>query len=304
MIEDHEPSNMTIDPLHIREKEIRFALLGTLFGLIPTVIVTLRANSIVLYADMIRCLVEHLAIVFTWVIAKVTISARSTQFQYGFAKLERLASAGVAVVMAISIVVISVAALYRVLHPVSAQNTGMGLLVAALGLGANSYLLFRTKRVAMKEKSALMTSQSSLFAAKTVASGAVIPALGFGMFTSDPTLTSFIDAGGAFFVAGYLSIALINIVRDTVPEMLDCAIEEHNQLLIMKILVQNEHLYHNFCKLRTRKIGKDHHAEITIAFSGELTVREMTKRINTILSSLKEALPSIRCIIIGQDDCD
>ena len=103
----------------------------------------LISNSLTLFADLLRCLVEFIAIAITWVVSLKTTAKNAQFYHYGFSKLEHLASLAVGSAMMIVFVVALTSSIFRFFSPQSVHDVMLGLIFALLSVAGNIFIFYK-----------------------------------------------------------------------------------------------------------------------------------------------------------------
>lgn len=288
----------TSSALAKKQRALLLSVVTTACSLLPTIYVTLIANSIILYADLLRCVVEFLAIVFSWLILGHIGRSDRSHFNYGFGKLEQLASLAVAFAMLLSFVVVMVAAVGRFLSPQVVHDAGQGFVLGNLSVLGNGAMWAYYRALGRSENSAVIDSQARLFRAKTAASVIVVVAL-VPFFVSGPGwLQLYADPVGSVLLSGFLLHSSVALFSSSMGELVDASIDERLQLLILGALIQHEALYSGFKEVRSRRVGNRILVELFLEFTAKTTMSEFAESSAALKNTLHSQIPDIEVTII------
>jgi len=285
----------------------RSLLLGFAFGLVSlavNVMAMLSANSTTLQSNTLRSATETLAVFFAWVTARKVAQGHSHYFDYGYGKLENLASLVVAAVMVVSLAIIFATAWHRMLHPESVRGAGtvIGIVFALLAAALNSWQWRFTRGLARKEHSPVMESQWRLFRAKTVTNLVVTSSLAGTLVLRPYSWGRFVDPVGSFVIFAFLLFSAYGVVSMSVFDLLDRTLEESLQLVILRILATHFDEYEALHGIRSRRAGNRVFVELFLQFSPEKQMREVQEIIDSVQRDIEGELPGSQVAIVPSSE--
>ncbi len=273
-----------------RENALLLGVIFSAIALLPTLYVALVSNSIVLAADLMRTVVEFLAIVLSWLVIRHTSKGDSDSFAFGYGKLEQLASLGVAASMLFAAIIVITSAGIRISEPIKIENGLPGFIFAILSVVGNVAGWVYYRALALRTTSPILQAQRQLFRAKTVASNIVLLSLSLSLFTEDLTVSLFADPIGSLLFAGFLIYSGAGLFSISASNLIDRSIEERHRLALLAVLIEHDQLYHGLRQIRTRRAGDKLAAEVTLEFNPELTMREVSELVTKLSLVLRVAL--------------
>ena len=284
-----------------QQKE-RSLFIGFLFGfgsLVPTIIAMMLANSVTLQSNVLRSGSETLAIFFSWLTVRKVVEGTTHKYNYGYGKLENLASLVVAAVMMISLAIIFRNAIVRFRNPVAigGLGTGIGLLFAGIAGGANGWYWLRIHDIAAQQTSPIMESQWRLFRARTMANICVIFSLGLSIVLKAYSWAIYIDPVGSIVLSGFLLFSAYSVISMSVYDLLDKTLEESLQLIILRELAAYFDEYLALHGIRSRRSGSTIYIEIFLEFDAERKVKEVQKVIDSMKRKLEQTIQGSQVII-------
>ncbi|MCB0352466.1 MAG: cation diffusion facilitator family transporter [Bdellovibrionales bacterium] len=266
-----------------------FSVVTTGVALLPTAYASFVSNSVTLFADLLRSFVDFLAIAVAFAVTEKISRSDISTFNFGFGKLEQLASVGIS----LSMIVASFACLYtgieRAFHPEVLENISFGLILSALSIVGNGFLFYRFSRLSQQERSPVSSSQASLFSMKMWASAVVTLSLLVSFL--DHAVAQYGDALGSIALAFFLLKSAHALAADSVGDLVDRALDEGLQLKLMQLLVQLEDEYRGFHSLRTRRSGAKIVVQVELEFAPERTVRQVLDFSEKLRSELQKLFP-------------
>jgi len=281
-----------------KETALLLAVGSTFLSLIPTAWVALRSNSIVLLTDFFRCAIEFGAIFISWLIVRRVARGDRRYYDYGFGKLEQVASLAVAGAMFASFVVITVLSVHRIYNPVEVENIGFGLILAGLSVFGNVWLWVYNQKLAAQEASPILESQWRLFRGKAAASAVVTLSLFIALIGSSSSIALYADPIGSLLLGGLLLHSAYRLTSTSMDDLLDRSVEEALRLVILRILVEHQARYHGLLGVRSRRVGAKIHIEISLDFSGKWNFSEVYAAMQAISAGLSTAIPGSEVLIV------
>ena len=276
---------------------------GVFTGLLAvflTTFIALNANSLALWADWAATLMDFLAIFVAWRSFKKVETESAEQFNYGYGKFESFSSFIMAILMVISFFCIIIVAAIRFNNPV--QVNGIGVII---GIGAHSVfaiinggLFFKSWQMEKSQKSSLITAQRRLYLIKFSANLLMISCLFLSYFLRSYEWTLYADPVTATIIALLILANATKIFRHSSRDLLDYALEEPYQLLILRSLANHYHHYENISDIRTRVSGGKIYVEIFLIFEGELPHSEIMSSIESIGKEITDLLKCDEVLVI------
>ena len=258
------------------------------------------ANSIALWADWGATVLDLAAVAIAWWGLRRSERGKDDFYNYGFGRLESLASIGMAIFMVISFLIITGAAFIRFQHPVPVSGIGVWI---GIGLHLvfgfiNGRLTFQSMSMERREKSALITAQRRVFTIKAAANVLMFSSLCISFFGRGHLWTTYADPVAATLIACSLLAGASKTFKFSVRDLLDRALEEHSNLLIIRALTLHFDRYEQIHEIRTRIAGNRIYVEIFLEFSGDRTHGEVMDTIRSLQNEIKSAIKCDEVLII------
>ncbi len=170
----------------------------------------MQGQSSTQVADFVRRTIELLAIIASFVAYQITMKRQLNDVQT--AKLERATNLFVGVTMLVAGINMLCITLFD--RTDDAGNVVFSLVIALLGVTANTIFWFRYKRLAKLEASAILEVQSKLYRAKSMVDFCVTAALLSILLAPGTTLSYYLDFIGSCIVSVYLGYSGLKVVID------------------------------------------------------------------------------------------
>lgn len=161
----------------------------------------LIGNSSTQLADFIRRSLELLAIILAFIVYSMT-SKDDNQNTIKKEKLENLTNNFVSIMMIICGTIMLLLAIFS--QNEEKGNVIPGLIIAILGVVANSIFWFRYKKLGIESNNNILILQSKLYRAKTFVDTSVMLALLVVMLSKDQNVSYYFDLVGTCVVSLYL----------------------------------------------------------------------------------------------------
>jgi len=257
------------------------------------------ANSLTLWASVLRVGLDLPASFFALYVSRRILRQENQRFDYGLGKWENLASLLNVPVMFAGLVFLAFRATLAFLNPQPVTHTTFGL-VALITFGAvNVALMLRFRRLNLQEPAPLVHAQFVLYRNATAASLLSVLALA-GAQLAGPTGRYFDILGAAILAILILQSAFV-LLRQSLAALLDEAVEESLQQLIVRELSGAKKEYRRLHRIRSRHAGGSIFIELALEFEPEISVREMLDRSARIRQTIQKIAPGAE---VGIQPCE
>ncbi|RJR28829.1 MAG: cation diffusion facilitator family transporter [Desulfobacteraceae bacterium] len=280
-------------------RSVLVSLITDFLLLIPDLIAAILANSITLWADVIKCMNELVATFLGYVTIRRVAKGKTHDYNYGRGKLENLSGVIVALVMTLSILIVLYETAQRIHEPEELNPVGawLGVLFMSIGVVANVTLWMKNYRVAQKTHSPVMESQWRLFRAKAFSDAAVLLALAVSIGFRHHEWALYVDPVASFMIVAFLIFSAYGVVSTSLGDLLDRSIDESLQLLIVRALAKHFEEYVNFHGLRSRRSGRDVYIELFLEFDGARIMGDVQRSISDMIATIEQDIPGSHVLI-------
>jgi ferrous-iron efflux pump FieF len=253
----------------------------------------IMSGSLTLLADIPRSALLLLIEIIAFVTLRRANRGKFFAYEYGTGKIERVITVLIAGGLCVAAIFVIGATIGRLQHPTVLSTPGLVLAVAysSTNLWVNAYFAGKFIRSNAVEHSRILESQIRMRIVKTVVSIVVVLVLVAATCVPDPKGVVLIDASGAFFVAGYMIYIGTQMLRESLPDLLDRALPEHQQLVIMRTIAQNFDHFDQFREVRSRQSGGCAFINIRLMFEPTMSLRQVNRVCGRVKAQLEEALP-------------
>jgi cation diffusion facilitator family transporter len=267
--------------------------------LIPDLFAAVLANSITLWADVIKCMNELVATFLGYIAIRRVAKGKTQVYNYGQGKLENLSGVIVALVMTLSILIVLYETAQRIHEPEELNPTGawLGIVFMAIGVAANVTLWTKNYRVARKTHSPVMESQWRLFRAKAFSDASVLAALAVSLGFRHEAWALYVDPIASLMIVAFLIFSAYGVVSTSLGDLLDRTIDESLQLTIVRALASHFEEYIDFHGLRSRRSGRDVYIELFLEFDGNRLMSDVQRSIDEMASMIEKGIPGSHVVI-------
>jgi divalent metal cation (Fe/Co/Zn/Cd) transporter len=215
------------------------------------------------------------------------------EFEYGIGKIERVISILIVGGLFLAAVFTLSATFERMVHPVILPTQAMLLAVAAASYNVmiNCFCAGDFIRVNQHESSLILASQVKSRLAKIMASVIVTLILVLATWLSDPKAATLVDAVGSFFVIAYMVKTGVQMLRESLPDLLDRALPEREQLLLLRVITRYFDDFDNFGAIRSRRSGGHAFVDVDLEFPAGMPLGDAAERCDAIRRGIIELIP-------------
>jgi divalent metal cation (Fe/Co/Zn/Cd) transporter len=290
------------DDQRTKEGSILFAIAMDTAMFILVLTAAVIGGSLTMLAEASRGGLGYMLECFTFLVLRRIHRGVLVDMEYGSGKLEQVANVMIGASMLIAAGWIGVGVL-KIASGQRAIGTPAGLTFAAmvgmLNLYVNVLAWDAVRRAAAAKDSLIMEAQLTLRWVKMIASVVVIVSLTVAALSSDDVIVAFADGLGSLFVATYLVIESIAVLRSALPDLLDRSAGEHVRETVTRSLATHAGDYASMYGFRSRRSGRVTFIEIALGFDVALTMAEVNRRIEALKSTISEELGQAEVSIIA-----
>ncbi|MDD5678015.1 MAG: cation diffusion facilitator family transporter [Kiritimatiellae bacterium] len=284
---------------HDKEKSVFISLVTDFLLFIPDVVAALMANSITLWADVLKCGNELLATFLSWLALRMVRRSRKVRFDYGLGKLENITGVIVAGAMFISLFIVLHSAFERLRHPMDMHPGGVWLAIFLMTVGviANTTLWIKNYQVGRQQFSPIIEAQWRMFRTKAFSDLIVLLALILSMTLRTQTWAIYIDPAASLFIGGFILHSIWGMLSNSFYDLLDRTLDESLQLVIVKELTTYFDHYKEIHGIRSRRSGSHIYVDLMLEFEGDKKMAEVQEIINRMETALERSIPGCHVLI-------
>jgi cation diffusion facilitator family transporter len=284
-----------------KERSILFAIAMDSVMLATFIAVGILGGSLTIMAESLRGGLGLLLECFTLLVLRRIHRGVLVDMEYGSGKLEQVANFMIGASMLMASAWISWAVL-RILTGQRTLGTPAGLAFAAMIGMVNVYVNVlawdSVRRAAAGGSSLIVDAQVTLRRVKLATSVVVSISLTVAALSTDDVIVAWADSLGSLFVATYLVINAMSVLREAVPDLLDRSAGKEVQQVVKRALAAHSGHYTRLDRFRSRRSGRTTFIEIALGFDLTLTMAEAQRRMETIKDAIRQELEGVEISIV------
>ncbi|SDK55847.1 cation diffusion facilitator family transporter [Maridesulfovibrio ferrireducens] len=275
-----------------KEKAVFWAIVLDTIILAFFTITGLLSGSMTALSEIIRFMLLLTIEYVSYAVLKRAHRGRFNEFEYGTGKIERITN----LMVAFGLLLSSLYILSKIFSsndgaPISMNCLILTILSATINLMANYYFSISFIRSNRTEASMIISSQIAARIAKTVSSAVVLCVLMLTLWLPDPRSARIVDLIGSIFLVTYMIYIAYELIRESLPEILDRTIPEPEHYQLLKILAKNFDQYDGFNGYKARRSGKDLFILLSLNFLPNRTIEQIEKRLLPIRQAIDSEIP-------------
>ena len=286
-----------------KERSILLAILVDAVIIVAMVQIGLMGGSFTMLAEALRASLMLIIEIFSFVVMRRIHRGVLRGFEFGPGKLEQVASLSIAVGMFGGAIWIA----FGVLHIIAGERplgTPFGLTLAAM-LGAfNTWVNIVTwdamRRAARTGGSVIMRAQLSSRTVKLFSSLFVQATMTVAAISQNDVIVAWADAIGSGFVAIFIVINAIQMMRSGLPDLLDRTVDEDIQIAVNRALARHFKDYDYIDRVRSRRAGEKVFIEVALRVDGTLALGEADRRAEALKATLIEEIHRADISIVAE----
>jgi cation diffusion facilitator family transporter len=295
----HNTEARPVNHSRAKERSILLGLILGIFGLVTGVIAAVIANSLTLESEILKNIGLVTAVFLSYLSIRKVNRGKTEGYNYGYGKLESVSGLIVAAVLVISLIIIIGHAVERFQHPVELHKGGLDLAIvfSAVALLTSAWLWWHDYHLTKEEYSPVLESLWRMYRFKTIASVLVIISLSLSALFNDQPWASYIDPVGSVIIGLFIVQSIYNISTMSVYDLLDRALEESLQIVILRELAQYFDDYEAIHGIRSRRSGANVYVEIFLEFDGDKKMVDVQKVIDAIKTGLESKITGSEIVV-------
>jgi cation diffusion facilitator family transporter len=249
----------------------------------------LLTGSVGLLSDAVESLVNLVAAIIALSMLIVAARPADEEHPYGHSKAEYFASGAEGFLILAAAVSISAAAIHRILVPRAIEQAGLGLTVSALASAINFVVARILLSVGKRHNSITLEADAHHLMTDVWTSVAVIAGVGAVALTRWELLDPII----AIAVAINIVRTGVVLMRRSVAGLMDAALPQDEQQMVLKVLEKYEEQGIRFHALRTRQAAGRRFVSIHVLVPGKWTTHRAHHLVEDIETDLHQVLDGV-----------
>lgn len=275
-----------------RAKLTRFAWLSIITALIT---IALKASayfltdSVGLLSDALESGVNLVAAIVALIALIVAARPPDEEHAYGHTKAEYFSGGIEGTMILIAALLIVATAVERLLNPQPLQQLGLGLIVSLVAAGLNLVVALVLQRAASEYESTALEADARHLLTDVWTSAGVLLGIGAVRLTGWQPLDPIIG----LLVAVHILRSGFQLVNAAIHGLMDTALPEEEQALIVSILESHTGEGVQYHALRTRQSGPQRFISVHIQVPGDWSVQRGHSLLEQIEREMRQALPRV-----------
>lgn len=286
--------------LQKKEHSIRLGVILGLFGLATGLFAAFTSNSTAVLSEVLKNAGLTAAVVMSWLSLRKVRLGKTEGYNYGYGKLENFSGLIVAAVMIASIFLILYHTIERFhdrveMHPVGVD---ISLVFSVIALVCSIALWRHDYHLAKEEHSPLMESLWRMYRSKSVSTAVVVLSLLLSIAFRNHEWSLYIDPIGSLIVSMFLAYSIYSVTTESMYDLLDRALEESLQLVILRELASHFDEYEALHGIRSRRTAGNTYIELFLEFEDERKMSEIQRTIDSIKADLEQKIQGSYVVIV------
>ena len=258
------------------------------------------ADSLTMIAESVRGVLMLMIELIALVTLRRIHRGSFAEYDFGTGKIERLVNVAIASGLLIAAVLIGLNA--STASTTSRRARRVFFVIAVLfveyNVVVNVYGMISFLRANRGRPSIILESQISARGARTAASFVVFVVALLGGVIPDPTVGNFLDLLGTAFVCVLMARVGLQMLRESLPDLLDRALPDTTQRQIYRVLAENYAGYDDVVAVRSRRSGEQLLIEVELGFLKHTTMEQVATLQERLSEQLRAVLPEARLHVV------
>jgi len=258
----------------------------------------LTSNSIVFVANFVIALTGALASGLSLFTVQQMSRGADLKNTYGFGRFETASSIVVGLTMIMAVSFIAFEAFNKIIHPTEQEGGLIGMLLTCVSLFVSLWLWFRNYRLTKTEHSPIFEAMWRMARMGALEDLLIISAVGISLVFSGHGWARFLDAGASLLLAVALVKSIKDIMSGSISDLLDRSLDERDQIIIIRELVNHFDRYEQIHGFRTRRSGSQIFVELFLEFDPGRKMGEIYEVIRVLETAIRKQLPPAQVMIV------
>jgi ferrous-iron efflux pump FieF len=277
------------------------------FFVIDMIVVAIRigvsvlSDSMAMYTTAARAIISLLTAFIAWVCMRFASKDESDAFNYGYGKLETISSVVKGAALLISFILIMFTAIGRLENPGKLSPIGAEIAIAFsfFFTCGNIYRWFRIRRILSNgDRSPVLWSQYKATNASVIVNAGSFLSVLLSVLLAGFWFGPYIDPVMSILLSGFILIFAYSILSSSMTDLLDKALDESMQLLIVRALAEFFDEYTQILGVRSRRSGGIVFVEIILEFEADRPIGDIQRVIDRMQQSLEAKIQNSRITIV------
>lgn len=290
-----------------QERSMLFVIVVDAFMVSALFIGGVVGGSLTMMAETLRGGLGYLLECFTIVLLRRIHRGVLADMEFGAGKLEQAAGVVIAASMLMGAVWIGLGVVHM-LTGTRELGPPIGLaysaIVGMMNLYVNVLAWDAVRRSLSADSSLIMHAQLHLRWVKLVTSVVVSIGLTVSALSTDDVVVAWADSLGSLFVASYMVVNAIGVLRTTLPDLLDRSAGAGVRDVVTRALELHAAGFERVLRFRTRRSGRTTFIEIQLACDAALSISDVQERVEALRTTIRSELPDAEIAVVATPALD
>jgi cation diffusion facilitator family transporter len=222
-----------------------------------------------------------------------------TDHPYGHGKVETLATAFQATVIAATGGWVIREGVYRLIEGRVPESADQGIAVMAVALVASWYISRRIRKAGEETGSSALVADSVHFATDVYTNAGILGSLLVFRFTG----WAWLDPGVALLVGIYILVIAAKLFLSAIQDLMDRGLPEETVERVRRVIDEHRPMIVDFHDLRTRRAGSEKHVDFHVVVCREYKLEDAHRVADHLEKEVQQALGNAH-VVTHIDPCD
>ena len=258
----------------------------------------LTSNSIVFVANFVIAATGVLASGLSLYTVKRMARGADLKNTYGLGRLEMVSTAVVALTMIMAVLFIGCELIDKVMHPVRPEGGLVAMGLTSLSMVLSAWLWFRNLQLARSEHAPIFEAMWRMMRMGTLEDALIIVSVGISLLLREREWAYLIDGVASLILIGVVVRSIGTILSGTLGDLIDRSLEERDETLIVRELVNHFDDYEQIHGFRSRRAGSQIFVELFLEFHPERTMGQVYEATDRLVQAIKGKFPNAQVLVI------
>lgn len=258
----------------------------------------LTSNSIVFVANFVIALTGALASALSLYTVKRMAQGPDLKNTYGFGRLEMVSTSLVALTMILAVLFISYEIIEKISHPTTPEGGLIGIFLTSFSLILSTWLWIRNLQLARSEHAPIFEAMWRMMRMGALEDFLIIGAVGTSLLLSQFEGAYLIDVGAALILIVIVVRSIGDILSGTFGDLIDRSLEERDEIVIVRELVNHFDDYEQIHGFRSRRAGSQVFVELFLEFHPDKTMGQVYEVSTRIQDAIKGHFINAQVLVI------
>ncbi|MCO5761218.1 MAG: cation transporter [Chromatiaceae bacterium] len=256
------------------------------------------SNSIVFIANFVIALTGALAAALSLYTVRRIARGVDLHNTYGYGRLEMISTAVVALTMIMAVLFISYELAHKIDHPVPPEGGLIGILLTSLSFLLSLWLWFRNLQLSRAEHAPIFEAMWRMMRMGAMEDFLIITAVGSSLLLSGFKWAYLIDVAASIILIFIVMRSIGDILSGTLGDLIDRSLEERDEIVIVRELVNHFDDYEQIHGFRSRRAGSQVFVELFLEFHPDRTMGQVYAISARLKAAIRGHFPNAQVLVI------